>query len=354
LASKLPHKLEVVKRLGENPIKASQRKQSDEEELGEVLSVSMVSDATDAVETNDKGLCEVTITAPSALLNDVPGAMCSQWQEEDTNHTAFVKRLCANVKTAKGLKKKPILEVKSTISSKGIVNDKSESKKEPCPATCTSSRGTPGSKQCNFGAWWKQHVKTKPVSERECPDGGIGVGGVFVDDVNKGGMCISWDETARGQGMWTKQEQHNCVMRSGEIAPPCPGPGETFHGKRYEKSDRRTKLHSMKSAQFEEDQSKYKAEYEAHNKVTARLTKEQGQIDPNVMVQRNFSYTFPANVNEETHKHNLQLYFAGNASTETIVHYIIRMRSEVELTKELAMLDKVTLTHFSELSHTTF
>jgi len=43
----------------------------------------------------------VSISAPSTLLNNVDGAMCSQWQAEDTNHTAFVKRHCAGVQTVK-------------------------------------------------------------------------------------------------------------------------------------------------------------------------------------------------------------------------------------------------------------
>jgi len=92
---------------------------------------------------------EVTITAPSALLNNVHGAMCSQWQEEDINHRAFVKRLCTDVKTVKGLKKKPLGSKEA--SSKNSNSCKSTSTLKPqalCPfspelwnlgATCISN-----------------------------------------------------------------------------------------------------------------------------------------------------------------------------------------------------------------------
>jgi hypothetical protein len=162
-------------------------------------------------------------------------------------------------------------------------------------------------------ASWKGHVL-----EKTCPDGDIGVGGVFVDHVNKGGMCVSWDETARGQGTWTTEEKHTCVMRSGDIAPPCPGPGKTFHGQRWERIDQRLELEARKLDEFKQmggtrdDPAAYKA---VNNEVTRLREELKGKTIENkgrlVMVKRNFTYTFPANVDDKTHKENLQRYFTG-------------------------------------------
>ena len=89
---------------------------------------------------------EVTITAPSALLNNVVGAMCSQWQEEDTNHRAFVNRFCTDIVSKPDCKRavstsKADLETISSLQEKlekhanSMMDAKAELKAEKAKST---------------------------------------------------------------------------------------------------------------------------------------------------------------------------------------------------------------------------
>ena len=164
---------------------------------------------------SDTRLYKVTVLARSELLDAVPEALCSQWRGQGRGGDPDVSKLCGGIEEAKN--PAADAQAKAEKAAADAVKDKSEIKKEPCPATCTSvvRGGPPGSKQCNFGAWWKQQLKDVSWKghdlEKTCPDGAIGVGGVFVDDVNKGGMCVSWDETAEDKGCG---QRRNSILAS--------------------------------------------------------------------------------------------------------------------------------------------